>query len=360
LSHPDERYRRVLVVRTDRLGDVLLTLPILSRLRSLLPHAHLSMLLRRYTGEIVEGHPGIDETVWYDTENGNLVEAGEMVRTLRTGNYDIVLITYSTARLAWLMFRAGIPERVGTGYRYYSVLFTKRIFEHRRKGDRHELEHNFRLLAEMGLPAEIPPDGPDMRIVIPGSVRASAMAKLPGGGGSGNSTRVILHPGSGGSSRDWPADGFTDLARRLRARGMEVLVTGGPGEEDLCSSIARRSGATSLAGLFTLRELAAVIGSAALFVGNSTGPLHLAVAMGTPVLGLYPQLKEIGPGRWGPYTKRSRVLIPDKPLDCTSCRGRGKIPCACMSSISGASVEEAVVEMLAQYHPQAVPSRVNP
>ena len=117
----------------------------LPALRECFPDAHIAMLLRHYTGDVVRGNPYVSELIWYDNEAG-LVPFGEMVATLREREFDVAIVVYPRFRLAWLMWRSGIPLRVGTGYRYYSVLFNKKVFEHRKDAQRHELEYNLNLL----------------------------------------------------------------------------------------------------------------------------------------------------------------------------------------------------------------------
>ncbi len=341
--------KRVLVVRTDRLGDVVLTLPMLARLRQCFPDASRAMLLRRYTGEIVRGHPYADRLLWYDDPSG-LVSFGEMLRTIKSERFDAVILAHPTLRLALLMWLSRIPVRVGTGYRYYSFLFNRRVYEHRKDARRHELEYNMNLLAELGCDP-MPAGGwsPEFGLVVSETDALAMRRELSACGVQLDAPLVVMHPGSGGSAREWPADYFAELGRRLRSeQGATVVVTGGPSEVDSAGAVARRAGGVSMAGRLTLRQLAALLQRASLVVANSTGPLHLAVAAGTPVVGFYPQITAMSAGRWGPYTKRKRVLVPDKPVDCSDCDGKKKEACACMMSISVEEAYRAACELLSE------------
>lgn len=336
---------RILLVRTDRLGDVILTLPVLPVLRRCFPDAHISMLLRRYTGEIIEGNTYVDELLWYD-DDSCLVPFEEMRRTLRAQKFDVVIVGYPTLRLAWLMFRARIPLRVGTGYRYYSFLFNKRVFEHRKDAKRHEVEYNLNLLKELGC---VPDSTPEFRLDIPDEVHARVREILVSVGIDPGKEIVIVHPGSGGSAREWQAANFGVLGLRLaEKRGSQIVVTGAAHEALQVADVLRASHgrAASLAGKLSLKELAALIQSAQLFVSNSTGPLHVASALGVPVIGLYPQHTPMSARRWGPYTDKKAVFTPQKPLDCTDCSGKRGEPCACMESITPDNVLEAAVGLL--------------
>jgi heptosyltransferase III len=335
-SQPLSEPRRILVIRTDRLGDVILTLPMVSVLREWYPTAHIAMMLNRYTGAIVNGHPALDDIIWDDGLND-----ADLLKSLRVEEFDTVFVVHPTPRLAWLVMRAGIPTRIGSGYRYYGVLFNHRVFEHRKDARHHELEYNLHMLRVLR------PDFVGDNVVPRYGVRIDPDAhervrtQL---GAAGGKRLVVLHPGSGGSAHDWPPEHFRELARLIAAEpGYILAVTGGPNEKDLVQSVAA-AGQTGLAfcGTLSLPELAALYADARVVVGNSTGPLHLAAAVGTPVVGLYPQITAMSPARWGPYTDRKRVFVPLRPADCRECEG-GK-PCTCMASIAVHEVWKAVRE----------------
>jgi lipopolysaccharide heptosyltransferase II len=342
--------KRILVVRTDRLGDVILTLPMFALLRKCFPDAYVAVLLRRYAGEILDGNPYVDEILWYDRD-GALVPFREMCATLRERKFDTAVVVYPRLRLAWLMFRSGIPLRVGTGYRYYSFLFNRKVYEHRKDARRHELEYNLRLLRTIG--CNVPEDFvPEFFINVPPAVDAAVDELLL-------ELRVaarelaIVHPGSGGSAREWPPRHFGMLAARLADEGFAVLVTGTKEEEEKINAVVDASGgvAIALAGRLSIKQLAALLRRAKVFVANSTGPLHLAVAMGVPVVGLYPQHTAMSATRWGPYTDRKAVLIPDRPKDCTACV-ENKTECACMASIEVERVLHESLRLIRQNDPR--------
>ncbi len=337
----ESEHRRILVIRTDRLGDVILTLPMLPLIREWFPGAHLAMMLNRYTGGIVRGNPSLNAIIWDDFD-GRPAQTDELLRTLRAQHFDTAFVVHPTPRLAWLVARAGIRERIGSGYRLYSFLFNRRIYEHRKDARFHELEYNLHMLRAIrpGFTGE----GivPRFDIRIDPAVRSVVRKRL--GTISADRQLIVLHPGSGGSTRSWPVEHFARLASLIAAQvRCRLAVTGGKGEEALVRKIGD-AGKTDLtfAGSLSLPELAALLADARVVVGNSTGPLHLAAAVGTRVVGLYPQITVMSPARWGPYTERKRVLVPAMPVDCSNCEG-GK-PCTCMASITVDQVWQAVRE----------------
>jgi ADP-heptose:LPS heptosyltransferase len=332
---------RILVVRTDRLGDVVLTLPVFTPLRRCFPGAQLAMLAGHYAGAIVEGYPPVDELLWYD-DAGGLVPFRVMVGRLRSGRFDVAIIVHPTLRLALLASLARIPVRIGTGYRYYSFLFNRRVYTHRKTAERHEVEYNLDLLAPLGCTA-IPAKPLDVPLDIPRGARERASMILRDAGVTGRF--VVIHPGSGGSAREWPLEHFGLLAAKfIELSNLAVVVTGTAGESARVEEVARVSSgrAVNLAGRLNVKELAALLQKASLLVANSTGPLHVGV-----VVGLFPQTPVMGPRRWGPYTDNARVLVPAKPPDCDECAGSAGIPCACMASISVETAFAAAAELLA-------------
>jgi ADP-heptose:LPS heptosyltransferase len=136
---------------------------------------------------------------------------------------------------------------------------------------------------------------------------------------------VVVHPGSGGSAESWPFDRFVRLYRELKSTGLEVVISGSDQEGVMIDAICRELGVTvtKITGDTDLRTLAGVLSLATVVVANSTGPLHLATAVGTSVVGLYPSKRVMSPVRWGPLGKNHRVIQPlnDKcecpPKQCT-------------------------------------------
>lgn len=324
---------------------MILTLPMARMLKELVPDAFVAMLIRRYTRELVEGQPDVDAVHFYDADDRPRPFL-ELVRELRSNRYDVAFHPNPRFRLGLLTFLAGIPVRVGTGYRWYSFLFSTRVFEHRKDGKRHELEYNFNLLRALKL--SFTSEGMTPSMSVSEEALQSVKRKVHDARVAEGSTLVLLHPGSGGSARDWSPENFGLLARKLSALpGIAVILTGGAHETaltDRVRSIAGSPRVVSMAGMLTLPELAALAKMSAVFVGNSTGPIHIAAAVGTAVVGLYPQLSALGATRWGPLTAKRKIFSPiDRPTDCSACEGKGKGPCDCMDTIGVDQVFESVV-----------------
>jgi ADP-heptose:LPS heptosyltransferase len=310
ITHP---IKKILVLRPDRLGDVILTLPVIQNLKNAFPEASITYLCTAYTAQILESYSLISDLIIYDKNNTHkgFKKIVALARELAEQNFDLAVHLLPRYPLALATYLAQIKYTVGTGFRWYSFLFTYRQYDHRKHNQYHEAEYNLRLLTKIGIDSSyhqnvysyfnFPPD-------LDQSVQAIVKDKF------GDHPFVILHPGSGGSSIDWPLDHFSELIKLLNEWGkFKVGITGIEKERDfLTPLIQSHLSVTDLIGSFDLIELATFLKHASLFISNSTGPLHLAVAIGAKVIGLYPNSPGLGPGRWGPIGRdESAYLTPE-------------------------------------------------
>ena len=250
----------------------------------------MAMLLNSYTADLVEG---IADVLIYNRGIAPKLFF-EMLAELRIARFDAVIVAFPRFRIALLLWLAGISVRVGTGYRWYSFLFNKKIFEHRKTAEKHEAEYNLSLLKGLGCEVS---SRPEVKIVISEQERKKASDILQSMGVLGSDRIVLLHPGSGGSARDWRPDNFAFLAAKLKKLGFCVIISGGKSESHLVQSVMQKAGdgVKSFVSDLSLKEFAAFIQTAKLFVANSTGPLHIAAAVQTPVIGFYPPVQVMSP-----------------------------------------------------------------
>jgi len=300
--------KRFLVIRTDRIGDVLLSTPVLTTIKNNFKTPYVAMLLNAYTKDVVSGHPDVDKIIIDDFKGIHKGFMGliRLVKELKKFNFDTALVLHPTPRLALLCFLAGIPIRVGTGYRFYSFLFNKKIYQHRKTSGKHELDLNLEIVAAIGAQtSEVA-----FKFFIPDEALHKIDTILKKN--NINVPFVVLHPGSGGSALDWPAENFGQLAEKINSElGLSIITTGSASESVLIDTIQKQTkNIVRLEGQLNLKELAALLKKASLIIANSTGPLHLAVAVGTEVIGLYCTLVACGPERWGPYHRADSVIVP--------------------------------------------------
>ncbi len=286
--------KKVLIVRTDRLGDVLLTTPVSRALRETMPEAKISWLVRPYAAPLLENNPDIDDVLL--DKGGSVLE---LIRQIKEQHFDAAIVAYPRWRVCWALWRAGVPLRIGPASKWYSFLLNRRLWQHRSQGEKHEADFNLELLGGLGLPFK----RAQTRIVLTPAERESAKKTLASHRISFEKPIVFLHPGSGGSSQRWPLSHFMRLGDAFQSKGKQVVVTGGPGEDyqNIMIDQMDRIPVFIAAGSVSLRELAALFSWASLIVSNSTGPLHMAVALGVPTVSVYSPILTCHPKRWGPY-----------------------------------------------------------
>ena len=323
---------RVLVVRLDNDGDVLLSGP---AVRAVAAGAARVVYLCGPRGRAAaELLPGVDELLvfhapWIDPD-GVPVDSeriGALVEALRAQELDqaIVLTSFhqSPLPLALLLRLAGVPLVAAISVDFPGSLLDVR---HRVDDDLHEVERALSLVATLGHRL---PEGDDGRLRI----RPVTAAVVP-------RPYVVVHPGASVPARA-PAPAFAAaLVRALARRGRRVVVTGGPGERDLTAAVAGRN-ALDLGGATSLGELAGVLAGADAVVVGNTGPAHLAAAVGTPVVSLF--APTVPASRWRPW-RVPHVLLGEQGIACAGCRARA-CPVEghpCLSGVSVGDVEAAL------------------
>ncbi len=301
--------KKILISRTDRIGDLLLSTPVFQSLKKAHPKSHLAVMVTDTTRELLKNDPHVDEIICFRPRD-------YITLVRRLTDFDVAIVLYPTFAVALLCWLARIKLRIGTAYRVYSFLFNRRVREHRKVCAKHEAEYNMSLLE----PLEVQTQPPDPVLRLADEEVAWAKARFAELGVEG--AVVALHPGSGGSSRRWGDAGFSRLGDLLCREGFTVLLTGGDDEVELVSDVAdgMECEPLTIVGEASLLQLAAVYTRCAALVTNSTGPMHMAAASGIPVVGIFCPIAGCSPRRWGPLGDHARVLIPDVPT-CRQCTG---------------------------------------
>ena len=321
----------LLIVRTDRIGDVILSLPLAGIIKKHYPGCRITFLVRSYTKELVENHPYIDEVLTLNETNGK-VNLKQNISAIKRYNFDSSIIVYPTFSTSLVIFLSGIRHRIGTGYRWYSILFNEKIYEHRRYAERHELEFNVNLLRRFNVFEEITPSNVKFDIPINLSSDNKVNEVLRKNSLDDKKPLVIIHPGSLGSSVDLPIYKFKELVELvINNTDFQVVLTGSRNERSLCEELVIDEKIKNFAGEFSLSELISFVNKADIFVSNSTGPIHIAAALNKYTLGFYPKLLACSAKRWGPYTDKAFVFTPE--TECDKCSREQCKNAACMSSI---------------------------
>lgn len=334
---------RVLICRTDNIGDVVLTLPLAGYLKQTVPGVQVDFLVRAYAAPVVRQCRFVDQV-------RTLEEQDDAQAMFAAGGYDTVIFAYPNRRLAKAAKKARVAKRVGTSHRLFHLVTCNRLAHFSRvRSPLHEAQLNFELLRPLGIGY-----APSLEDIIPlygltaprNSDADALAAQAP--------FNVILHPKSNGNGREWPLARYEELARRLHAEsGICLWVTGSAAEGELLAreapGLLAMPHVRNLCGRFDLAGLTALIGAADGLIASGTGPLHMAAALGRPVLGLFPPIKPIDPARWGALGAQAQSLVARER--CATCTGAGA--CSCMAAIDAGEVADTVLRWRAQQRKKA-------
>lgn len=299
------------IARTDALGDTVLTLPLAAALRAHWPDARIVWIGREYVRAVVEACADVDAfRSWSGPESSQAFDA-----------LDAVVFAYPEPVAMRQAARAEVPLRVGTGRRWAGLRWlNRRAWHGRKRVPRHETLQGLRLLHALHIPAAFRyPEPADwaglVRLVVNPNALERVLARLEIPQASLTRT-VVLHPGNHGSANGWPLDRFSQAASQLQAVGWQVVITGTAQEAPaLRSLIAAHEDVVSVVGLLNLEELLALLAHVHVVVASSTGPLHVASAVGTRVVGIYRSEAPFWPERWGPVGSGHTVCATSEILE---------------------------------------------
>ncbi len=330
--------RRILVARDGPLGPLVLALPAVFALRGAYPSAWLALLVRATTAPLARLASGVDQVI-EDVGDPNRLPA--MLKAFRA---DLFISMSAGGRTSWAAATARVPHRVGPGHRVYSALFERRVDERLASSDRHEVEYALSYAHRAGAPG-----GPArFPLAIPSAAVESARIWL-GEHGIGGRFVVLRPEGGGASCPPWPAGHFVRLGTLLAAEGAQVVFSTSPGDDATTKLLDAADLPARRMPRFTgdLATLPALVQAASLVVGNSSGPLHLAAALGTPTLFLQAPWPSCGPARFGPYAANGFSLVPEIPEAAAwSAHERGARGRDLMASISPAVALSCAIAIL--------------
>ena len=341
--------RRILIVRTSALGDVVHALPVLTALRRALPQAHLGWIVEEGMAPLLRGHPDLDELVvvrlraWRKTplRPATWREVGGLLSALDRFAPDVALDLMGNHKAGLLAAISAAERRVGAARRdrrepSSAVWMTERVRRMDGPAGRHAVDRALSLLAALGLPPE-PADfggGKLLKGVPPAAARLLSETRKP---------FVLLHPGAGWVNKRYPPAWWGEAARRLAdLGGPPTWVAVARGEEGLAAEVAAAGGgAVREVPAQDLATFAALARGAALVLGGDSGPVHLAHALGAPVLMV---MGPTDPKRTGPYGAPERALF--RLLPCSFCHRRFDAAKACLLEIPPAAVAARARELL--------------
>lgn len=354
---PLEQVRRVLVVKLRHHGDVLLTSPVFSLLKKRAPHLEIDALVYADTAEMLSLHPAIRTVHTIDRrwkKQGIVKQARaewQLLSTLRAEKYDLLIHLTEHWRGAWLSRLCGVrwsvAAAIGNRGKRWKKAFTHRYSQARNAG-RPVVESNLDALRRIGLY----PDSTERQLsLVPGPEAEAQVETLLAEAKLAGQPFIHIHPASRWFFKCWPVEPMIALIRRLQADGHRIVLSAAPDTTELKMLETIQAGLTTPATLFpgnlSLKALAALTARAQLFIGMDSAPMHIAAAVGTPVVVLF---GPSGEKQWGPWGVPARVITSPqytcRPCGVDGCGG-GKIS-DCLTSISPDTVYAAACELLRQ------------
>ncbi|MCO6431522.1 MAG: lipopolysaccharide heptosyltransferase II [Deltaproteobacteria bacterium] len=344
--------RKVLAIRLDSIGDVLMTSPALGAVIS--SGCEVTLLTSPAGAQATEGIRGLSKTLvytapWMKPGRGRIMPAEEdysIISAIRNERFDaaIIFTVYSQSSFpaALICYLAGVPLRAGYCRENPYSLLTDWIKEREPERQiRHEVDRQIALVARLGFERAVQSG----ELIVPEAGRSKARALLRELGVDLGRPLAVLHPGASASSRQYPASRFREVARRLSVEhGVQIVVTGCGEEQAIVDQVTSgECGIINLCSALSLSELAAVIEQAHLLISNNTGPVHLACCVGTPVVAIYALTNP----QHTPWGVRHRTLYNEVP--CCFCY---KSVCPngdnlCISAVEPSEVVKASIEVIA-------------
>ncbi len=322
----------LIISRTDGIGDVVLTLPVAGLMKKLHPGLKIWFIGRSYTAPVISACEHIDEFINWDELS--TYTSQERIEYFKNLHADAIVHVFPNRELARLAYHSNIPLRVGTSHRFHHWLYCNRLVHAgRKRSPLHETQLNARLFRPLG--AYVTPSLDEL-IPLMGLTRPDNLDETFARWLDPNRFNVILHPKSKGSAREWGLDNFSELIRLLPGDRYKIFISGSEADGNALQPYLGTWGndVTDITGKMPLSQFIAFINKADGLVAASTGPLHIAAALGKVAVGLYAPMTPIHPGRWAPLGPRAGYLVLDK--QCRQCRNDNR--CACIESIKPADV----------------------
>jgi heptosyltransferase III len=285
-----------------------LTLPVIDALKACYPTCIVDFLVNKRVYDLVFDYPNINKVHAIEK-----VTIGGIKQIALQGKYDLAVCVFPRFKIALGLFLAGINHRLGTGYRWYSFLFNLKHYQHRQESIKHENEYNLDLLEAVNCQPDKQLE-PELKVTDEqvGQLRVD----MNSAGINIDVKFIVVHVPSLGSAKVWSDDNFISLLNLIlndKLLDHDIFLTGTKDDIYQVKHIAagtKNSSRVKIIPELSLKGLAALLSNSEMFIGNSTGPIHIAAAVGTFVVGLYSAARAESQVRWGPLTERKKVFSP--------------------------------------------------
>jgi heptosyltransferase-2 len=338
---------KILVRAPNWIGDAVLAIPALEAIRSSRPKDEICILARPFITELFAGQPFADRFLPFDCggRHGGWLGRERLAAELRSEKFDAALLLQNAFEAAWLAWRASIPERIGYARDGRGPFLTKSI---RVPGDgeipKHESRYYLELLRRAGW-IEEPQKLCPIQLAVSQEARSAAELTLRGAGAREGTWRSAIAPGASyGAAKCWPPERFAQLADRLISEcAADVIFFGSPGETEIAALIRSKMKfpAISLVGKTSTRDFAALLSSCSVFIGNDSGAMHVAAAVGLPVIAIFGSTDPEGTAPLTEQFTLVRNAVPCSPCFLRRC----PVDHRCMERISVDSVFDATLRV---------------
>ncbi len=320
------------------IGDAVMSTPALAAVRTAFPRAEITVVANPLVAELFRHHPDCDRVLVFDKQSGHAGLAGflRFCRLLRRENFEMAILlqnAFEAALMAWL---AGVPQRAGYRTDHRGLLLTHGVAAVDRKHGMHHVAYYLHGLQQLGITGG---DG-SLRLAVTDAEQAWARATL----GAGH--WMAINPGASyGAAKRWLPERFAAVADGLAARyGVGIVLTGGPGEQEIGRDIeaAMQVVPRNLIGKTAVREMMALLARCELVISNDSGPMHVAAALGTPVVAVFGPTDHT---TTSPAGQTCRIVR--QPVECAPCMLREcPIDHRCMTGITAEQVLAAAAALL--------------
>jgi ADP-heptose:LPS heptosyltransferase len=353
---------KILLLRLRLIGDVMFTTPLIRALRRAYPKAHLAYVVEPSAAAIVINNPHLDEVIIARRSRGirRVLDDGRLAGRLRRAKYDVAIDLHGGPRSAWLAWASGARERIGYDIQGRRWMYTRVVHRSREHRSRHSVLNQWDLLEALpGWTGGQPSAQNDaVEMALDPAADARMAERLRAKGVADSDELIAVHVSAGNPFRRWPEEFFVETVSHLAARGpsRRLVLSSGPSDRSAAIRIAAAArsalgdagGRVVDLGEFDLQELRALIGRSRLFIGGDTGPLHIAAATLTPIVGIFgPTLA----ARSAPWRTHEAMTISVEPgeLACRPCNQRTCVPgdFRCLTTLMPDTVIRAAERALA-------------
>ncbi len=341
---------RVLVSRTDRIGDLVLSTPVFEAIKRSLPGTYILVMARKGTIDVISDNPSVDEYIAFDPDGEHRGMAGalKLARVLQRKRIDVAVELFMSFYPALAVKLARIRRTIGPGSRTYSGLLLTDVVRQRRKESRYnEAAYNLMLLRPLGI------EEMDIRPRLYLSDNKDSCERLLLNQGIKPFNYFVVHPGMGGSAKNLSAEQYTVLIRKLSDRyRLPIIITGSYVDNAVTNKIMRELAGNpdvrDMCCVLSLQQLKAVLFFSKAVIAPSTGPMHVAAAFGRPTVAIFSPIRAQSRTRWAPYLNNNTVVIEPK-MGCKeqySCN-KNCLHYDCMNSIVMDDVLSKLEEVIA-------------